>query len=206
MEPPLKKRILLLIAVIVIQAIYTPTSLLMKGGIEPKLPWDIFPLQVGWIIPYVACYPLWAFALGWLVLKMDEVRFRKAIAGLFFACSLGVSVFLLFPTYVVHPDIPGKDVLSKLLLSLTVAGGDYDALPSAHIYVTTILALFYSHWYPKQKWIWMFIVVMVSLSTLFTKQHYILDVLTGYITGWLGYRFGLWWNSLTLKRMRPAHT
>jgi len=206
MEPPLKKRILLIVAVVVIQLIYTPTSLFMKGGIEPKLPWDIFPLQVGWVIPYTLCYPLWAFAIGWLVWKMDEFRFRKAIAGLFFACSLGVSIFLLFPTYVVHPIIPGSDILSKLLLSLTIAGGDHDALPSAHIYVTTILALMYSEWYPKHKWLWLLIVVIVSFSTLFTKQHYILDVFGGYITGWLGYRFGIWWNTLNIKRMRPVQT
>ena len=206
MEPPLKKRILLLVAVIIIQAVYTPTSLFMKGGIEPKLPWDIFPLQVVWIIPYVACYPLWAFALGWLVWKTDEQRFRKAIAGLFFACSLGVSIFLLFPTYVVHPEIPGTDLLSQLLLSLQVTGGNYDAFPSAHIYITTILALFYSEWYPKQKWLWMAIVIIVSLSTLFTQQHYLIDVFGGYLTGWLGYRFGLWWGTLKFNRMRPAHT
>ncbi|NWG07785.1 MAG: phosphatase PAP2 family protein [Chloroflexi bacterium] len=206
MKTPLRKRILLLVAVIMIQAIYTPTSLFMEGGIEPKLPWDVFPLQVGWVIPYVACYPLWVFALGWLVWKMDEQRFRRAIAGLFFTCTLGVSIFLLFPTYVTQTEIPGIDFLSKLLLSIQVAGGDHDAFPSAHVYITTILALLYSDWYPQQKWLWFVIVIIVSLSTLFTKQHYIVDVFGGYITGWLGYRFGLWWDTLKFNRMRPAHT
>jgi membrane-associated phospholipid phosphatase len=41
---------------------------------------------------------------------------------------------------------------------------------------------------------------------LFTQQHYILDVLAGYLTGWLGYRFGLWWRTFHFKRIRPAHT
>ena len=195
MNPPLKKRITLLLGVIAIQAVYTPTSLLMTGGIEPKFAWDIFPLRVAWVIPYVLCYLLWIAALLWLIVRTNEAQFRKAIAGLFFACSLGVLVFLLFPTYVVHPDIRGEDLLSKLLLSLMIAGGDYDALPSAHIYVTTILALFYSEWFPKQRWLWIAIVVIVSLSTLFTKQHYIADVLAGYLTGWMGYRFGLWWQT-----------
>ena len=206
MEPPIKKRIILIIAVIVIQAIYTPTSLFTKGGIEPKLPWDVFPLQVGWVIPYVLCYPLWAFALGWLIRKMDEHQFRKAIAGLFFTCSLGVSIFILFPTYVVQPELQGTDIFSNILRSIQVAGGDHDAIPSAHIYTTTILALFYNDWYPKQKWLWLLIIVIVSLSTLFTKQHYILDVFGGYVTGWLGYRFGIWGSSLNIKRMRSAHT
>jgi membrane-associated phospholipid phosphatase len=199
MNPPLKKRIILLLGVIAIQAVYTPTSLLMTGGMEPKFAWDIFPLHVAWVIPYTFCYLLWIAALLWLILRTNEVQFRKAIAGLFFACSLGVLVFLLFPTYVVHPEIPGEDPLSKLLLSLMIAGGDYDALPSAHIYVTTILALFFSEWVPKQRWLWIVIVIIVSLSTLFTKQHYIADVLAGYLTGWMGYRFGWWWQTRTKK-------
>lgn len=192
MNPAPKKRALLLLGVIAIQAIYTPTSLWMTGGIEPKFAWDIFPLRVVWVIPYALCYPLWTAALLWLVLRADEAQFCKAIGGLFVACSLGVSVFLLFPTYVVHPEVPGTDLLSRLLLSIMIAGGSYDALPSAHIYVTSILALFFNEWFPKQRWLWVAIVLIVSLSTLFTKQHYVADVLAGYLTGWLGYRFGLW--------------
>jgi len=181
MEPPLKKRILLLLAVITVQSIYIPTSLMMRGGIEPKLSWDIFPLQAGWVVPYTLCYPLWALAVVWLAWKMDGQRFRATIAGLFFTCSLGVSIFLLFPTYVVHPELTGTDFFSELLLILQVAGGNYDALPSAHIYITTILALFYSDWYPKGKWFWLLILLVISLSTLFTRQHYIADVLAGYL-------------------------
>jgi membrane-associated phospholipid phosphatase len=206
MKPPLKKRILLLFVVCLIQAVYTPTSLFMRGGIEPKLPWDVFPLEVIWVIPYILCYPLWTAALIWLARKTDEVQFRQSIAGLFFACSLGVSIFLLFPTYVIHPEIPGKDILSKLLLSITIAGGDYDALPSSHIYITTILALLYGEWFPKQKWLWVLIVVVVSLSTLFTKQHYILDVISGYAAGWLGFYFGLWWNLWITRRTLSTQT
>ncbi len=207
MKPSLNKRIALIAGVLLIQSIYTPTSQLLKGGIEPKLPIDVFPLSVAWVVPYVLCYPLWIAALIWLTWKMDESMFRKTVAGLFFACTLGVSIFILFPTYVVLPELPGTDILSNILRSIQVAGGDHDALPSAHIYTTTLLALFYQEWYPRYKWVWLTIVVIVSLSTLFTQQHYIADVLAGYLTGWLGYRFGVWWNTLDekIKQWRMSH-
>jgi membrane-associated phospholipid phosphatase len=207
MEPSFKKRVLMVAGVLLIQSIYTPTSLLLTGGIEPKLPIDIFPLWTVWVIPYALCYPLWAIALVWMIWKMDETLFRKTIAGLFFACSLGVSIFILFPTYVVQPELTGTDILTNLLRSIQIAGGDHDALPSAHIYTTVALALFYHDWYPRYKWLWLLIVVTVSLSTLFTQQHYIADVLAGYLTGWLGYRFGLWWNTMDgrFKRRKRSH-
>jgi len=199
MEPPLKKRILLILGAVLIQSIYTPTSLLLKGGIVPRLPIDVFPLWIVWVIPYALCYPLWASALIWAIWKMDEAIFRKTIAGLYFVCTFGISIFILFPTYVVLPELQGTDILSNTLRSIQIAGGTHDALPSGHIYITVILALFYNEWYPRYKRIWLFIVVTVSLSTLFTQQHYIADVLAGYLTAWLGYRFGLWWNTMNRK-------
>ena len=195
MKPPLKKRILLVLATFAIQSLYTPTSLLLEGGIEPKLAWDVFPLQVGWVIPYTLCYPLWVFSIAWFVWKMDEKLFRATIAGFFFTFSLGGLIYITFPTYVVHPLIPGKDILSKLLLLLISMGGDHDALPSAHVYLSVILALFYGKWYPKYRWLWAAMVIIISLSTLFTKQHYVADVFAGMTTAWLGYRFGLWWSN-----------
>jgi membrane-associated phospholipid phosphatase len=41
---------------------------------------------------------------------------------------------------------------------------------------------------------WILILVIVSFSTLFTGQHYILDVLGGYAVAFSGYQFGLWWT------------
>jgi membrane-associated phospholipid phosphatase len=74
--------------------------------------------------------------------------------------------------------------------------GRYDAFPSGHVYITTLLALFFSRWYPRYKLLWSVILGVVSLSTLFTGQHYILDVLGGYLAALAGYHFGLWWVGL----------
>lgn len=200
MKPPLKKRILLILAAFAIQSIYTPASLFQEGGIEPKLPIDIFPLQVGWVIPYTLCYPLWVFGIVWLIWKMEEKLFRATIAGFFFTFSLGALTYILFPTYVVPPVIPGDDTLSNLLRLLIHLGGDHAALPSSHIYLSVVLALFYNDWYPNYRWLWVGIVIIISLSTLFTRQHYIADVIAGMVTAWLGYRSGWWWNKRYVSR------
>ncbi|GAB4460257.1 MAG: hypothetical protein Kow0070_16210 [Anaerolineales bacterium] len=207
MNTPLKKRMFLLLGAILIQAIYTPTSLLMKGGIAPKLPIDVFPLWTVWVIPYVLCYPLWIIALAGLVWRADDERFSHAIAALYFTCSVGVSIYLLFPTYVELPELHSSDILSNLLRAIQIAGGDHDALPSAHIYITTLLALLYAAWHPRHGWLWAVIVVIVSLSTLFTHQHYVADVLAGYLSGWLGYRFGAWWHTMKdkIKQRKAVH-
>jgi membrane-associated phospholipid phosphatase len=46
--------------------------------------------------------------------------------------------------------------------------------------------------------------IVISLSTLFTGQHYILDVLGGYVLALAGYCFGLWWAGLLPTKNRAA--
>ena len=192
-ELTLKKRIGLLLVVVAIQCIYIPTSQAVSGGIAPKLPIDVFPVYPIWIVPYYLCYPLWLFAMLWALFKLDARSFRTGIAAAIFTTSIGALTFIFFPTYILLPTIPGTDIFSVMLRTIQVAGGTHAALPSAHNYITMLIVSFATHFYPRQRFLWTAVMVIVALSTLFTGQHYILDVVTGLALGWVGYRFGLWW-------------
>ena len=187
------RRILLVLLVCCIQMIYIPTSNRVTGGIEPKLPIDVFPIWPIWVLPYVLCYLLWFGSAPWIIFKLDDRSFRSFIAASMLTFSLGASTFIFFPTYVRAATIEGSDIFSALLRIIHETWGRYDALPSGHVYITTVLVLFFSRWYPRWKSFWTVVLVIVSLSTLFTGQHYILDVLGGYLVALAGYHFGLWW-------------
>ena len=189
-----KKRIGLLLVAAAIQSLYGPTSQWMTGGFAPRIPLDaLIPIWPAWVAAYAACYPLWLAAFLFAAWKMESRLFRALMAACYLTFSLGILTFVLFPTYVDLPTLTGTDAFSALLRQIQIAGGRYDALPSGHIYITALLALFYSLWHPRLRWLWIVILVIISLSTLFTGQHYILDVVTGLAVGWVGYRFGLWW-------------
>ena len=114
--------------------------------------------------------------------------------------AIGVSTFIFFPTYVQAAAPEGNDIFTSFLRYIHEDWGRYDAFPSGHVYITTLLALFFSRWYPRQKFIWIVTLVIVSLSTLFTGQHYLLDVAGGYVAALAGYYFGLWWAGFYAKQ------
>lgn len=173
--------------------IYIPTSNRVTGGLEPKLPIDIFPIWTIWVLPYVLCYLLWFASFAWVIFKADDRQFRSFVAGCMLTFTLGVLTFIFFPTYVKPVALQGNDIFTSLLRIFHEQAGRYAALPSGHVYITTLLVLFFGRWFPRSRLLWTVVLLIVSLSTLFTGQHYILDVLGGYLVALTGYYFGLWW-------------
>lgn len=187
------KRLLLVFLACCIQMIYIPASNRVQGGIEPKLPIDIFPVSSLWVLPYVFCYALWFASFIWILFKTDDRAFRAFIAACMLTFGLGALTFLFFPTYVRPAVIAGDNIFANSLRAIHENWGRYAALPSGHVYITTLLALFFTRWHPRYRPIWIVSLLIVSLSTLFTAQHYILDVIGGYVVALAGYYFGLWW-------------
>ena len=187
------KRLVLLLLACCIQTLYLPTSNGLSGGIEPKLPIDILPIWPIWVVPYIFCYALWFAGILWIIRKMEDRLFRAFVAACMLTFTIGVATFIFFPTYVRTGTFVGNDIFTNLLRFIHESWGRYDAFPSGHVYITTLLTLFYTRWYPRYKLLWIAVLVIVALSTLFTGQHYILDVIGGYCVALLGYHFGLWW-------------
>jgi len=119
-------------------------------------------------------------------------------------CSVSVVIFFIFPTYVPQAQLHGSDLFTFLLRQLHEKAGRYNALPSGHIYITALLVFFYSLWYPRFKPLLIITLVIVSLSTLFTAQHYILDIVAGLLVATLGYHVGLKWTGFSSVQSPPV--
>jgi membrane-associated phospholipid phosphatase len=57
----------------------------------------------------------------------------------------------------------------------------YNALPSGHTYNTMMIAIIWWVWKPRQRLLWSLSVPIVILSTLFARQHNVLDAVFGVI-------------------------
>lgn len=182
-----------------------------------RLPVDIsFPID-HWI-PFE---PMWAwvympFWLLFLFLGSGYALWRMRKHGLYPYQFLaggtlmqlgGWSIHFLFPTYMPRPDLPETGGASIWLMrQIYEADPPTHVFPSLHVASTVLVAYFlqiaFSNASPAtQRTSWLIgtaTVVLVSLSTLFTKQHGIIDVgaglLWGYLSGRAGMHLGMAWR------------
>jgi membrane-associated phospholipid phosphatase len=168
--------------------IYLITNRLLTGGIVPRIPLDEYiPLWPIWTIPYLLLLPYWLLMLVIMTLKMDEPRFRWIILAAMVSQYISVAAFILFPTYIERPILDPADSSQGLIAYLYSMDHVNNALPSMHMSLTTLIALGCWGWLPKLRWFWAATIPITIASTLFTKQHYVLDLVAGILLACAAY-------------------
>jgi membrane-associated phospholipid phosphatase len=176
-----------------IQALYFPLNRFLEGGMEFKTALDEYvPLWPIWVLPYGLICGWWIAAYLWSAWRMEEGLYEAFFIASAFVSVAALTIFTVFPTYVIRPALSSTDWPSQLLNWIYTNDYMYNAFPSGHVYITTLIALFWSRWFPRWRWALFASVVMIILATLFTGQHYLPDPIGGLALAWFGYRIGLW--------------
>lgn len=162
-------------------------------GIEPfspKIGIDyLIPLVPVFIYPYVWSYIYWAMA-PMAVSKCEKEHFQKYLAAYLLSMVVGGIVLIFAPTYMDRVAEGLKDVqLHGLGVGLmqfwySLDGGDmaYNLLPSFHCINSTVSYLGVAgrkeipFWFRAYSLV---ITLLIYASTMFVKQHFILDVFAG---------------------------
>lgn len=150
---------------------------------------DLIPIVPVFILPYVWSYIYWAMA-PMAVSKCEFKHFLNYLASYTFACLAGALVLTFAPTYMDRVaegllDYSKTDFFSILMrFWYSLDGGEraYNLLPSFHCINSTISYLGVAGRKEIPKWFRVYslvITVIIYASTLFVKQHYVLDVVSG---------------------------
>jgi membrane-associated phospholipid phosphatase len=91
--------------------------------------------------------------------------------------------FIFYQTEALRPQIIGAGLFNDLVRFIYAHDAPYNCFPSLHTSLSTVMALYFV--FIKSKWKLFFVIIslLIILSTLFVKQHYILDVIAGLILG-----------------------
>jgi membrane-associated phospholipid phosphatase len=128
---------------------------------------------------YVLTYFVPALLL-YTVLTYD--RFLRLVRALGLALFVAYSTYLLFPVYLERPELEVSS-LHTWLLSLQYLDKSYNHFPSLHVTLSW-LAVHAAQCSRRSRIGLSLVAVGISISTLFVKQHYFVDVVFGFALAW----------------------
>lgn len=151
-------------------------------GIDNKIP---FIPQ--FIIIYNLFYPF-LFLCFLNIFNKDKVVYDKGIIAGIMGYLIANIIFLIYPVEMIRPDITNinMDILTKFILKLTYKFDNpaINCLPSIHclfcfqsIYSTVNC----NHLSKNKKIIISVIALLIIISVLFVKQHYVIDMIGAFI-------------------------
>ena len=159
-----------------------------SGRPASVLAWDpihAFPFASVFIVPYLSAYvlPLWAIA----VLRERKVlrAFAAVVVGTILASALG---FVLWPLTIHRPDIGIASLSDRALAALYEADRPVNLFPSLHVSLSFLFAAAIGYARPRWRAWTLAWAALIAVSTLFTRQHYLFDVLGGIVLAWIGWK------------------
>lgn len=141
--------------------------------------------------PWTAwCYlPFYAgvFVIAIIGFKRRSL-FNRALGAVLLVLSIGALGHLFigaeYPRPVLLPPYP--DVSSAFMAAVQHIDPPGNVFPSLHVAHTTLLSLLLIRDRPVLGRVALVMATMLAISTLTTKQHFIADVLSGYVLAFLG--------------------
>jgi membrane-associated phospholipid phosphatase len=148
------------------------------------------PFSPPWVFVYVTFY---LFAFSPLLYTRRAPWFRRVFAAMGVTMAVTYVVFLVFPTReVLRPTLDGATGFTMWFLRLVYGGdGGYNCFPSMHVGLSHLAA-----WTLRDvdrkvaPWAWA-LAILISVSTLLLKEHYLVDVVAGALLAFAAHRLAL---------------
>jgi membrane-associated phospholipid phosphatase len=119
--------------------------------------------------------------------------FNRAVLAVLIVMTLGAAGHIFigaeYPRPVLHPPYPNLSY--AFLASVQQIDPPGNVFPSLHVAHTTMLALILRADRRRLGNVTLVMATLLALSTLTTKQHFIADVISGYVLAFLGRAFAL---------------
>jgi membrane-associated phospholipid phosphatase len=157
-------------------------------------PMPLVPTAADRAVPFLE-WTMWVYVSYFLfpfvpfVVCRDDARVRRVLYALALNSVLAGAVFLAWPTQLAVQQPSGGGLTGFLWQALLMVDRPVNCVPSLHVANACVCALALqregSTWhYGAPVWL-----ALIMLSTLTTKQHFVIDVLAGVLLA----AFSFWW-------------
>jgi|SRR3989339_854353 len=171
-------KIFLLIIFLLVKSIYLPLNK-RKSKYYWKIKFDdSIPFIPIFIIPYLGYF---IFIILTIILLWNTKYINNFFITYIISYILSGLFWYFVPNGVKRPKIYKKDIFSKLTSLIYKYDDDTNGFPSAHVLASFICSYFLLMAFPEWSLIIWIINFLICISTIFVKQHYVLDILGGII-------------------------
>lgn len=143
----------------------------------PFLPWAMAGYALCYVVP-----------LSLIFLETTEGGMRKLSRAVLLAYLMASPFFLAMPVQDADPEVVASNGAEHALVINRGLDTTKNAFPSMHVGLAVLLA-FVGHRRSKA-WGWTLGIAaaLIIVSTLFVKQHFLVDLPAGAFVGWLAFR------------------
>ena len=139
---------------------------------------ELMSLQPGWALVYGPLY-LFLILLPILVVHQQE-HIRRTFLAYVSVWVVSYVCFLIYPTVAPRPlEVRGDGFVMWGLRSLYSADPPFNCFPSIHVAHSFVSALTCHRVHRRLGWVAIACASLVAVSTVYTKQHYVVDVVAG---------------------------
>ena len=158
---------------------------LIGNTIDTKIPFNIW-----FMIPYCLWYIL-IFVVPYYLYKKDKDNFIRYIYSYIICTLIANIIFVIYPTTVARPEITGKGILEFITSFIfKIDSPPMNCFPSLHCAMSTLFILFILEIKNVKKIVKITITlisILIMISTLYTKQHVFIDLISGDILAIITY-------------------
>jgi membrane-associated phospholipid phosphatase len=145
------------------------------------------PFLPAMVLGYLSIYPLF-WSAPFILRNAREIRaLGFTLAVVIFVGGIG---FVLLPADVLYPPSPELGIWAAPVRFARQVALRHNFIPSLHVALSAVCAFAYAeHAGPVGKLTWGPWSLVIALSTLLLHQHYVVDVVAGYVVAWAGFRW-----------------
>ncbi len=138
--------------------------------------------------PFILGYLLVYGSILIVFLAIDDASdWRRTVIGFFLATTVAYAFFLLLPVRMkLRPELAGVPgwaaVLTRAYYAIDLP---HNCFPSLHVTYPTLAALLVWRHHSRLRWVLATMALVVAISVVLVKQHYIADVVAGFVNAGL---------------------
>ncbi len=139
-------------------------------------------ISPNFIYAYILLYPLVVFTF---IILSSSIHYKDFLWTTLICNVLATLCWYFFPNGLKRNKLKGKTTTERLLNFIYAIDGDTNGFPSMHVFLSTISSYYLCLNFSSFIVPIVTVCTLIAISTVYVKQHYIIDIAGGVIIGFL---------------------